>query len=117
MHGAHRLLEGLGQRHRVRLGIEDRRVAVAVGERIGDRALGQPGDLGEHLAGGVGVEIAVRALAECLVDAEHLEQVEHLVTDVALVVAHDFSSMRMPSAVGYFGLSYPPVTAANYTAR
>ena len=34
---------------------------------------------------------------------KYLEQVEYLVTDVALVVAHDFSSMRLPSAVGYSG--------------
>ena len=38
---------------------------------------------------GVGVEVGVLALTERLVDAEHLEQVEYLVTDVALVVAHD----------------------------
>ena len=112
MHGAHRLLERLGQRHRVRLRVEDRRVAVAVGERLGDRALGQPGDLAQHLAGGVGVQVGVRALAERLVDAEHLEQVEYLVTDVALVVAHVSSSMRMPLCGWVLRLSYPPVTAA-----
>ena len=57
------------------------------------------------------------ALTEHLVDAEDLEQVEYLVTDVALVVAHCSSSSRMPLAVGYFGLSYPPVTGPNYTAQ
>ena len=96
----------------MRLGVEDRGVAVAVGERFGDRALGQPGDLAEHLAGGVGVQVGELALAERLVDAEDLEQVEFLVTNVALVVAHVSSSLRMPLAVGYFRLSYPPVTAA-----
>ena len=110
-HGAHRLLERLGQRHRVRLGIEGRGVAVAVGERFGDRTLGQPGHLAEHLAGGVDVQIGVLALAERLVEAEDLEQVEYLVTNVALVVAHVSSSSRMPLVVGYFWLSYPPVTA------
>ena len=112
---ADRLLEGLGQRHRVRLGVEDRRVAVAVGERIGDRALGQPGDLGEHLAGGVAVEVAVGPLAEHLVHAEHLEEVEHLVTDVALVVAHECLLDENAVCGWVLGLSYPPVTAANYT--
>ena len=102
-HGAHRLLERLGQRHRVRLGIEGRGVAVAVGERFGDRALGQPGDLAEHLLGGVDVEIGVLALTERLVETEHLEQVEYLVTDVALVVAHVSSSSRMPPRLGTFG--------------
>ena len=88
--GADRLLERLGQRDGVRLGVEHRRIAVAVGERIGDRALGQPADLAEHLARGVDVEVGELAFAERLVDAEHLEQVEFLVTDVALVVAHVF---------------------------
>ena len=101
--GADRLLEGRGQGDGVGLGVEDRRVAVGLGERLGDRALGQPGDLREHLADGVLVEIGERALAENLVDAEDLEQVEYLVTDVALVVAHVSSSMRMPPAVGYLG--------------
>ena len=64
-------------------------------------ALGQPGHLAKHLAGGVDVQIGVVALAERLVDAEYLEQVEDLVTDVALIVAHDSSSMRRPLAVGY----------------
>ena len=63
-------------------GVENWRVAVAVGKRIGDRALGQPGHLGEHFARGVGIEVGVLAFAERLVDAEHLEQVEFLVTDV-----------------------------------
>ena len=67
--------------------------------------------------GGVGVEVGVLALAEGLVEAEDLEQVEFLVTDVALVVAHVSSSSRMPLAVGYFWLSYPPVTGLNYTAQ
>ena len=101
MQALHRLLEGLGQRDGVGLGIEDRRVAVGVGERLGDRSLGQAGDLAQHVAGGVGVQVAEGALAERLVEAEHLEEVEFLVTDVALVMAHCSSSMRLPHAVGY----------------
>ena len=87
----------------MRLGVEDRRIAVALGERLGHRPLGQFGHLGQHLDGGVGVQIGVLALTQRLVDSENLEQVEHLVTDIALVVAHDSSSMRTPHAVGYFG--------------
>ena len=87
----------------MRLGVEHRGIAVRVGERLGDRPLGQPGDLAQHLAGRVGVEIGVLALAESLVEPEDLEQVEFLVTYVALVVAHCSSSSRMPLAVGYLG--------------
>ena len=72
----------------------------AVGERLGERPLGQPGDLGEHLAGRFLVQVGELAGAERLVDAEYLEQVEYLVTDVALVVAHDFSSMRFRLRLG-----------------
>ena len=82
------------------VGIEDRWVAVGLGERVGDGTLGDPDDLREHLADGVGVEIGVRALAENPVDAEDLEQVEHLVTDIALVMAHDVSSMRFRLRLG-----------------
>ena len=109
-HRADRLLERLGQRHRVRLGVEHRRVAVAVDERLGDRTLGQPAHLGEHFVGGVDVQVGVLAFAECLVNAEHLEQVEYLVTDVALVVAHCFLLDENATCGWVLGLSYPPVT-------
>jgi hypothetical protein len=72
----------------VRLGVEDRGIAVALDERLRDRPFGQPADLVQHFAGGVGVQIAVFALAQCLVNAQNFEQVERLVADVALVVAH-----------------------------
>src|SRR6185295_14898435 len=100
---AHRLLERVGQGHGVCVGVEHRWVAIRVGERFRDRALGQPGDLAEHLGGGVGIEVGVCALTEHLVQAVHLEQVEYLVTNVALVVAHVSSSSRTPLAVGYLG--------------
>lgn len=81
---------------------EHRRVAVALDERRGERAFGKPGHLAEHLLGGVPVEVDERAGTQCLVDAEHLEQVEDLVTDIALIVAHGSSSMRTPlTSVGY----------------
>jgi hypothetical protein len=100
---AHRLLEGRGQGDGVGRGVEDRRVAVAVGERIGDRALGEARDLVEHFSGSVGVQVGELAVTQSLVYAEDLEQVEHLVTDVALVVAHDFSSMRWTVGLGTQG--------------
>ena len=88
MNGANDFLNDSGSVTECVLGSKTGGIAVGVDERLGDRALGQPGDLGEHLAGGVGVQIACSRLAERLVDAEHLEQVELLVADVALVVAH-----------------------------
>ena len=60
---ADRLLERLRQRHRVGLGVEHRRVAVAVDERLGDRPFGQPAHLRQHFAGRVDVQVAVLALA------------------------------------------------------
>ena len=101
----------------MRLGVEHRRVAVGVGERLCDRTLGQPGDLAQHLGGGVGVQVGVCALTERLVHAEHLEQVEYLVTDVALVVAHVSSSIETATCGWVLWLSYPPVTGPNYTAQ
>ena len=83
-----RLLERLRQRRGVRGRVEDRRVAVAVGVAGGQVLAGEPVDLGEDAAGGVGVEIGVRLLAERPVRAEDLEQVELEVPQVALVVAH-----------------------------
>jgi hypothetical protein len=116
-HGVDGLLERLGQRHRVRLGIERRGIAVAIDERLCDGAVGQPGHLAQHLGGGLDIQVGVLALAKCLLNAEDLEQVEYLVTDVALIVAHFSSSSRMPLAVGYLRLSYPPVTGPNYTVQ
>ncbi len=74
------------------LGIEHRRVTVAVGERLGDGTLGQASHLVEHLAGRIGVQVGVVAGPEGLVQPEDVEQVKDLVTDIALVVAH-FSSL------------------------
>ena len=100
---AHRLLESLGQRDAVGLRVEYRGVAVALGERFGHRALGQARHLAQHLDGGVDVQVGELALTHRLVDFENLEQIEYLVTDIALVVAHGSSSMRTPHAVGYSG--------------
>ena len=115
--GTHRLLERLGKRDRMGLGVEHRRIAVGIGKGLSDRSLRQPGHFAEHFGCGVGVQFGVVALTERLIHTEYLEQVEYLVTNVALVVAHVSSSSRMPLAVGYFCLSYPPVTVPNYTVQ
>ena len=81
-------LERLGHPHRVRRRVVDRRVAVTVDERRGQLVLGQPGDLAEHLAGDVLVHLGVRRGAEHVLAAEHLEQGELDVSQVAPVVAH-----------------------------
>ena len=98
---AHGLLEAPRAASRCGSRVEDRGLRSA---SANDSATGPSASLAISRASpdGVGVQIAVLALAERLVDAENLEQVEYLVTDVALVVAHDSSSMRMPPAVGYF---------------
>ena len=73
---------------RVRVRVEDRRVAVGVGEGFGQRPLGQLGHLGDHALGGVEVDVLERRRGKDLVGAEDLEEVELDVPDVALVVAH-----------------------------
>jgi hypothetical protein len=61
-------------------------VAVLVGGR--ELLAGHPVDLGEDRAGGLAVDLGERASAQDVVPAEHLEQVELDVAQVALVVAH-----------------------------
>ena len=72
------------------LRVEHRGIAVRVDERLGDWTFGQPAHFHQHLAGGVGVQVGVFAFAECFVNAVDLKQVEYLVADIALVVAHWF---------------------------
>lgn len=62
-------------------------------ERVGQRTLGEAGHLAEHLLGGVHIQIDELLLTQGFVDAEDFEQVEDLVADIALVVAH-YSSLR-----------------------
>jgi hypothetical protein len=68
--------------------VEDRRVAVGVGEAGRQVLAGQPLDLGQHVACAVGVELREGALAEDGAGVEDFEQVELDVTQVALVVPH-----------------------------
>jgi hypothetical protein len=82
------LQEALRHRHLAGGGVEDRRVAVAVGERRGEVVLREPGHLAEHALGRVDVELLEGGRPEGAVGAEDLEQVELDVAQVALVVTH-----------------------------
>ena len=88
MKGLEGLLEGLGHPDRRGRRVEDRRVAVSLGERLGDRTGGQPVDLVQDPARGLLVELGIRLRAQQVLPAQHLEQVELDVTEVALVVTH-----------------------------
>ncbi len=72
----------------MRVGVERRRMPVAVGERLGHLALGQPRGLGKHLPHRFAVQVAERFVGQHLLQAQRLEQVEFQVAHVALVVAH-----------------------------
>lgn len=85
-----RLLEGFRKCNGVRLGIEDRGVAVRIGERFAKRSLGQACDLCQHVADSVGIQVAPSAFAQWLLQSENLEEVELQVPNVALVMAHVF---------------------------
>ena len=93
--GSEALLERLGHRHRVGGRIEDRRVAVGVGEAVGERALGEPGDLVEDAARCVCVHLREGAGAHDVAAAEDLEEGELDVAEVAPVVTHG----RAPSTL------------------
>ena len=80
--------ERLRQRHAPRHGVKDGRVAVGVDERLSHWPDSKPVDLGEHVAGSLLVDLGKRAGAKDLLAAEHLEEVELDVPEIALVVAH-----------------------------
>jgi len=63
-------------------------MAVGFGEGVGDRPLGQARGLGEYLTDRVGIEVAVLAAVEHLLQLQQLEEVELEVADVALEMAH-----------------------------
>ena len=72
----------------MRLRVERRRVPVGVGERLGQRSLGQLRRLVEHLAHGLAVEVAELTGCQRLLELEHLEKVELKIAHIALVMAH-----------------------------
>ena len=82
------LPQRLGHPHRVRDRVEDRRVAVGVGERLGQRPGGHGVQLGQDAPCRVLVQVRIRRLAQQVLAPQHLEEVELDVTQVALVVAH-----------------------------
>ena len=94
------ILERLGQGHRVRVGVERRRVAVGVGEGFGQWALGLTRRLVEHLSDGLAVEVTELAGGQRLLQVEHLEEVELQIAHVALVVAHAPCAFRYGLTVG-----------------
>jgi hypothetical protein len=98
----------------VGLGVEDGRVLVRVGERLGEVLAGHPVHLAQDRPGGVHVDVGERALTEDLVALEHLEEVELDVADVALVVAHGPTfSQRWGSRCGFAtGQCYQSVTTS-----
>ena len=89
------LANASGMVHRVRGRVEDRRVPVAVGERLGDRADGEPVDLVEDAAAVSSSRSSCGADPSSCCRSENLEEVELDVTQVALEVGH----VRPPAAV------------------
>ena len=80
--------------------VENRRIAVGVGERLGDRPLGEPADLVENAAGGLLVHVGVRFRAEQFLPVQDLEEVELDVPEVALEVPHCHSPVPSLGAFG-----------------
>ena len=111
----HRLGQFAGHADAVVLRVEDRRVAVGRGERLGQRTLRQPGDLVEHRAHRVDIEIAVATRSENVAEIQHLEQVELDVTDIGDVVAQGiFLRLANWRKCGGAGRRYATVTRATY---
>ena len=91
------LLERLGHGHRVRRGVEDRRVAVGVGEATRPAGRSASRSTSARMPRAVSrVHLGERPGARARPGAEHLEQVELEVPQVALVVAHRCSAVTGP---------------------
>ena len=82
------VLQRLGQRDGMGGGVEDRRVAVGVGEGRGERAGGHGVELAQGVARDLDVDALERAAAEVFLHAEDLEEVELDVAQVAPEVPH-----------------------------
>ena len=85
-------LEAFRQAHRARGRVEYRRVAVGLGERLRQRAGRQPVHLAEDPPRGLLVDIGIGLPAQHVLAAQHLEEVELDITQVALVVTHGSSA-------------------------
>ena len=77
-----------GRDEGARGGVEDRRIAVSVDKRLGDRPHREPVRLGQHVARGLLVHLVEGGFPEELLAVEDLKQVELDVPEIALVVAH-----------------------------
>ena len=86
--GPQRLLERLGNAHRVRVRVERRRIPVGFGEGFREWTLSLPRGLLQHFAHGLAVEVTELPGGQCLLQVQHLEQVELQITHVALVMPH-----------------------------
>ena len=71
--------------------IEHRGIAVGVGEGFGDRPLGQPGDLVEHRANGIDIEIAIVSGVQYMTQAQHLKEIELDIANIGDVVPQRIS--------------------------
>ena len=111
------LLEGLGEGDGVGLRVEDRRVAVGVGEGFGQRALGQAARPRRACCLTVSASRSPKAPASSgLSSAEDLEEVELEVANVCLVMAHVSTHSPLSSgAVG--GVPFPPVAGFPHATR
>ena len=63
-------------------------MAVGVGEGLRHRTLRQATHLVQHLAGEIAVQVGEVTVGQGLFQAEHLEEVELQIAEIALVVAH-----------------------------
>ena len=81
-------LHGVGHGHRVRRGVEHRRVAVRLSEALGEGPGGQRVELAEDAAQRVRIGVDVDCRRPVL-DAEHLEQVELEIAQIAAEMPHD----------------------------
>jgi hypothetical protein len=81
-------------------GVECRRVAVGFGKGLRQGALGQPRRLVEHLPNRLRVQVAELARRKCLLQVQHLKQVELQIAHVALVVTQSLAPFRYGLTVG-----------------
>ena len=113
--GVHEGREGLPEsgRHPDRASgrIEDRRVPVGLGERLGEGTGSEPVHLVQDPAGSLLIQVRIRLRAQQVLPPQHLEQVELDVTEVALVVAH--LRLRYPRGHSYQSVTYCILPASN----
>ena len=79
----------------MRGGVEHRRVPVGVGVALGERSGGEPVQLAQQVAQGVGVGVDVRP-GRTVLHAEDLEEVELDVAQIAAEVPHRRHRLAYP---------------------